>query len=359
MSILNKKRFSQAVQKEQKAIAIRADGGHGIGLGHVMRCLALGLELKALGHQVFFISVRGIQVEQLITGYGLRVIAISEPQSLSEEIELISQVIKDNDCNIVITDSYKLNQDYLIKLKEKTGLLISIDDLNNWAWPADVVINGNLNAKDLNYRSLDEGTSFFLGGQYTLLRSEFYNVPARKTRQKIKQVLVTVGGSDVLQLTPKILRALQEVPGEFEVVTVIGPGFDNYAEIKSIAAESTGKEVVIKTEVKNMSELMQNCDLAISSGGSTLYELAVTGTPAVVLLQADNQVLVAEKMAREGTIVNLGMGDRVFPDDVSAAVSKLMLPEVRADMAAKGQQLIDGLGAKRCAQVIARKGEFI
>ena len=51
---------------------------------------------------------------------------------------------------------------------------------------------------------------------------------------------------------------------------------------------------------------MINSDIAISSGGSTLYELFITKTPALVILQADNQKLIAEFMEKNEFINNLG-----------------------------------------------------
>ncbi|MDA8233938.1 MAG: UDP-2,4-diacetamido-2,4,6-trideoxy-beta-L-altropyranose hydrolase [Clostridia bacterium] len=333
-------------------VAIRADGGTNIGMGHIMRCLALGLELKNLGHEVNFITIEDRQVEQVIINQDLNVIAISKPKNQLEELKTIKKIIKNNDINIVITDSYKIDQSYLVELREEATLLVSIDDLNSWVWPSDIVINGNLYATNLKYTSLDEKSRFLLGGEYTLLREEFQNVPECKIKPNIKQVLVTVGGSDVLNLTPLIIKGLQRVPAEFQIITVIGPNFNNVEEIKSVASACTGKQVVLKTEVNNMRELMLGSDLAISSGGSTLYELATTGTPGVVLLQAENQILAAEKMAQEGTVINLGMGSLVSPGVITDAVTKLLSPQLRTTMAIKGQRLIDGLGAKRCAQFI-------
>ncbi len=352
MSISSKKRLEQSHGSKPIRTAVRADGGAGIGLGHIMRCLALALELKQLGHDVVFISVEDRQVEQLIIEHDFPVIPLPANHDFSRDLEVTGEIIQNSGISIVITDSYKISQEYLKELKKKAELLVSIDDLNLWPWPSDIVINGNLYANDLDYKSSNGNTRFLLGSQYTLLRREFCNVPERKARQKIEQILVTVGGSDILNLTPMILRSLCAVPGEFRITTVIGPSFENLEEIRSAAQGLQGKEVVFKTGVNKMRELMSDCDLAISSGGSTLYELAATGTPAVVLLQADNQVMVAEKMARERAVLNLGMGDQVAGKQISEAVLALNSSEAREAMAVIGQRLIDGLGASRCAQVI-------
>jgi spore coat polysaccharide biosynthesis predicted glycosyltransferase SpsG len=38
-----------------------------------------------------------------------------------------------------------------------------------------------------------------------------------------------------------------------------------------------------------MSELMRGCDVAISAGGVTLYELCACGIPTIVFMSAENQ----------------------------------------------------------------------
>lgn len=55
------------------------------------------------------------------------------------------------------------------------------------------------------------------------------------------------------------------------------------------------------SECKKMSELMQQCDMAVSAAGSTLYELCACGMPTITYVLADNQklekVLYVEKVS--------------------------------------------------------------
>ena len=72
--------------------------------------------------------------------------------------------------------------------------------------------------------------------------------------------------------------------------------------------------------------VLQN-NLAVSAGGSTLYdlyELAVTGTPAIALIQADNQKLVAEAMEEKDIINNLGFGNQVQIKEITKHIKKLI-----------------------------------
>ena len=131
----------------------------------------------------------------------------------------------------------------------------------------------------------------------------------------MQNILVTVGGYDLRNLTPKIIKILNSINFDkiddqyinkenLHVDIVIGPSFDNIDPILA-EVEKSSLDISLNFNVKNMSKLMLKSDIAISSGGSTLYELAVTKTPALVLLQAGNQVRIAEKMDGK-SVINLG-----------------------------------------------------
>jgi spore coat polysaccharide biosynthesis predicted glycosyltransferase SpsG len=182
------------------------------------------------------------------------------------------------------------------------------------------VINGNAYAGDLDYLSYYGDTEFLLGTDYLLLREEFRNLPEMEVRDKVHNILVTVGGYDMRNLTPKIIKALSELDLDeindqyldkknLHIDVVIGPSFDNIKEIVK-AVQKSKLDISLNFNVKKMSKLMIKSDIAISSGGSTLYELAVTKTPALVLLQAENQVRVAEKLDGQ-SIINLGFDNSV------------------------------------------------
>ena len=81
--------------------------------------------------------------------------------------------------------------------------------------------------------------------------------------------------------------------------------------------------------------------------------MAATGTPTLTLLQADNQIKVAQAMAEAGTIINLGFGDKVAGAEISAELKRLTNDfQTRKEMSIKGQNLIDGHGAERTADYI-------
>lgn len=173
---------------------------------------------------------------------------------------------------------------------------------------------------------------------------------------------MTVGGGDPLNLTPKIIKAIDNIHNftyndfiskdKLELDLIIGPAFDNVEEIIAVV-----KELQLKTSlhfnVQQMSDMMLQADLAVCAGGSTLYELAATGTPAIAILQAENQVKGAQTLAEKRVIINLGPGDRLEAEDIGGGLLELINNyELRKNMSKRGQKLVDGKGAVRCVKEI-------
>lgn len=335
-----------------KKVAFRVDGGIKIGLGHIMRSLALAKTFTE-NTRISFITQENNIVRSLLDNCRFKKIYIDDKLEYEEEIKLVKKMILENNFDIVITDSYDLDQNYLIQIKKIVDKLVTIHDFAPFSFPSDIVINGNIYASDLDYQSLNDNTKFLLGTDYTLMREEFQNLPKRKINQDVNNILVTVGGSDKLNLTPKILRGINQLDKKkLKVDVVVGSGFDNvYGIINEV--HKSNFEINLIFNLNKMSELMLKSDLAISAGGTTLYELATTGTPTITLIQADNQVLVAEAMEEKGAIINLGFGDQISIKKIITKVQNLINDyDRRVSMSQAGQKIVDGKGVIRVKKEI-------
>lgn len=303
--------------------ALRVDGGKDIGMGHIMRSMALANDVKKdeEADKVFYITKNDPSAVNKLKENDFEVITIEKDLSYEEEIEIVKKIIKKEEVNKLITDSYDIDQNYLIEMRKVVDKLVTIHDYAPFAFPSYLVINGNAYAEDLDYESYYGDTEFLLGTNYLLLREEFRNLPEIEVRNKVQNILVTVGGYDLRNLTPKIIKALNSINFEgiddkyldkenLHIDVVIGPSFDNVDQIVE-EVEKSSLDISLNFNVNKMSKLMLKSDIAISSGGSTLYELAVTKTPALVLLQAENQVRVAEKLDGKN-IIDLGYEEKII-----------------------------------------------
>ncbi|WP_461615731.1 UDP-2,4-diacetamido-2,4,6-trideoxy-beta-L-altropyranose hydrolase [Clostridium sp. Marseille-QA1073] len=269
-------------------VLIRADGGEKIGLGHIMRTLTLAKELLN-EFEVKYICIsenKYVKGREIVKSENIEVIEINERNELDS--------IKNLDGDIIVVDKYGINKEYLNSLREKFKVLY-IDDNNELDYyPVDILINQNPHSKFFNY-NVRKSTKVLCGGMYTILRDEFLKCYPIEIRKDIKDVLITLGGSDDLNITDELIRELKGLKINLHVI--IGPAFKFKDNIKNY-----NRDNVFLHENVNMSEVMKKVDLAISSCGSTLYELSYLGIPTFGIIVADNQKLCGQFMESLGCI---------------------------------------------------------
>ena len=98
---------------------------------------------------------------------------------------------------------------------------------------------------------------------------------------------------------------------------------------------------------------MVNSDMALVSFGTTVYELAAAGLPAIALSITEDHAQSAEVFARGGSMMHLGLFSSISAAAMQSAVRELMKNQkLRLGMAQRGQDLVDGKGADRVAQLL-------
>lgn len=317
-------------------ILIRTDGGYRIGMGHVMRMLVLAGTLREFADVVF--ACRDNEEFQTgirhIEACGYSILRIDGKRVVGE-LERIG-----GDC--LITDSYDVDENYFDSTRNIFGITGYMDDLNKHRINANFIINQNIYADDLKYKA-GMGTILFSGTQYLLLREEFQKLPRRIIRDRIQNVLITLGGADPKNLTEMITLKVSRAFPEIRFHIAAGPSFTHKASLLKIE-----KENILLYDDPKMSELMLKCDAAISACGSTAYELCACGTPFVGVVTADNQIMAARKMNAIGVLKYAEE-----PDELIKHLRSLDFG-TRVKMSKTGQGLVDGYGSIRLARELKK-----
>lgn len=323
-------------------IAIRVDGNSEIGFGHLMRMKALAREFIKLGAEVIFLSRNPENIE------GYRVLQL-DSQTRDEEDLLVEKMLMEIQARILIIDSYDYTQERLDRVGQLPLLSVYVDDLNCHPFNTDFVVNGNLYAPGLLYRGR---ARFLLGTKYLLMREEFAGVSLRLPNPGVEHVLITFGAADMENVTPEILRILKNYK-QFQDLhwhVVIGPVFRNLAEVEAVTKDCPNVTLYHNPAIKN---LMEFCDISISAAGSTTYELAACGVPAMLVIAADNQVRLAREAEQQGIAFNLGWHHELEAAGLYSALDSLINNRIlKEKMARRGQELIDGQGAQRVAAIL-------
>lgn len=335
-------------------IWIRADANKDIGSGHVMRCLSVAVALQKTGEQVCFIvadegaasllSDRGVMYQVLHSAY----------DDMESELEALCDMISMQKPDVLLVDSYFTTERYLRRVRELVKVVV-MDDVPRFAYPVDGIVNYNIYGADLNYEEVlpeYHGMGFYLGTAYAPLREQFQGCSYR-VRPVVEDVLITTGGSDKYNLAAQILEAVlakKETAG-FCYHVVSGAFNPHLPYLQELAEKHTN--IKLYQNVKDMASLMQQADIAITAGGSTMYELCAVGVPILCFSFVDNQELIVQTFAKKGLVAyggNYLKEKEAFAGNVTKALAKLAASlEARQDYGSRERQLVDGRGAERIA----------
>lgn len=308
-------------------IVFRTDGNSKIGMGHLVRCLALAEEIERRSDcDISFLMEDSDGAVGKISEYGYSV-----------ETDLEKGPV-----DIIITSLPEISDDYMLELKKKTKVLVCIDDSRKRRFSADIVVRGSI-VPELHNHDTDCRSRFLIGSDFMILNKKFqgFNNKDKKTDPAVKSILITMGGSDINNLTPRIMAALDGLR-DIRKTVVLGPAFKDADKIRS------GSNYILKHDISNMSELMSFSDIVIAGGGIALYELASMGIPGIILAQTEYQLLEANCFEKQGAIVNLGPGKDVTEEMILSSVNILSNDrEKRERMGLAGKKLVDAKAIDR------------
>ena len=141
--------------------------------------------------------------------------------------------------------------------------------------------------------------------------------------------MITFGGSDVRNLTPKILEILNINFPNIKKDVIIGPGFNNLEEIKK-HSNNANINLITNASTEQMIESMRTSEIAIAAGGQTLYELAHIGTPAIGILLVENAKADTMGWSKVGFLNYIGTYcDLHLEEKLITAIKSLLTQENR------------------------------
>ncbi|MEL7496875.1 MAG: UDP-2,4-diacetamido-2,4,6-trideoxy-beta-L-altropyranose hydrolase [Planctomycetota bacterium] len=343
-------------------LLIRADGGPKVGTGHVMRMLALGQAYQKRGGDVTFVIgdlpqtlVRRLEYEKF------QVFRIRNDRGNHADAIDTREIAALVQPQWIALDGYRFDDSYEAWMANSDAKLIVMDDYQHTLHQhADLVVNQNIYADPKSYEGSLRGR-LLTGSNYALLRKEFSTPENRKTPPIAKRVLVTFGGADPDNWTLRTLQVLSDMKLKRIVVDcVLGSCYQAYPELDEFKRYAN-LSLRVHKNVDRMATLMQRVDLAITAGGSTCYELARCGVPAIVLPIADNQQPVAAALHHAGAMRSVDHSESVEGDRCRKLMqlvrSLVRDPSSRKQMSELGCRLVDGRGALRIVDRMA--GKFV
>jgi len=338
-------------------LLIRADASLAIGTGHVMRCLALAEAWQDAGGTANLAAAElPYALSPRVTAERVTLSRIHAAPGGPEDAAATVAQAQRLRADWVAIDGDRFDSDFLETVRAAGFRVLLIDDFaNRKSFSADLIVNPNLDDDEGPYRKRGATARLLLGPSYILLRREFrQGIEKRATLQTGKRILVTLGGSDPENLTPKIADALAHC-SDLEVTAIAGAGCDKAKADELRNLEASNLRVVFNPA--NMVQLMKDSDQAIIAAGGTLWELLTMGCAVLSYSRNIVQASVVQALSRRGVVVDMGETCHFDPAKLLASVNGLVeLHAARERMTNLGCTLVDGMGAARVVEAMQASG---
>jgi spore coat polysaccharide biosynthesis predicted glycosyltransferase SpsG len=311
-------------------ILFHTSGDHAIGLGHVVRCLALAdaLREEAPGCRPTFRPEGAAEaVVRLVEAAGYSLGPAPEPEALVVDVPATDPSL----------------------FREFAGVKVSIDDPGPARFEADLafaMLYEPRAARPAGSRTVD-----LRGLPYVILKTEFRGIPLKPIAARAENILICQGGSDTYGMTPRICSALRALEGNPEIHVVLGPAFLHEEEL--VRALGEDRRFHIHRNLPSLWPRMVAADLCVSAAGMTSLELAAAGVPMILVVTEAKEAETASLLQRDGAALFPGGPERVADGTLLREVRGLLEDARRREALSRtAQQRVDGRGAVRVATAI-------
>ena len=264
----------QCKSTEKTRVVFRLVGNDWVGMGHIYRALAVASEMQ--DKEVLFVcnfDSRSAVEKLLRKKYWLGVY---------DSTEIVTRIIELKP-DLVINDILDTEAHDITLLRESGAAVVNFEDLGTGAIVSDLTIN------ELYDRPQLSGGKVLWGHNYFFVREEFQGTKPCVFKPNVEHVLLTFGGTDQHNLSELIYDQIKDLCKEHGafIQIVTGPGYRNYHSLKEKVSRVDGASITHSTGV--ISRIMGDAQIAITSNGRTVYELAHMNVPTIVIPQHERE----------------------------------------------------------------------
>jgi spore coat polysaccharide biosynthesis predicted glycosyltransferase SpsG len=302
------------VQPSRRSHALRirflVSGGARLGLGHVMRTAVLAAEARRQGHGVTMV-VRGDAAAHAALAAELPGAPIESWREPAAAVSAGGPILIDSPEDISVE----------LSTARQRGVRSVVMDRTDHLDHADATVLPVLHGPAIAHPRLFQGAEFVAVAP--VVRSA--EVPAYPAGRSI--ALVTAGGADPVGLTTPLVETLLAALGSHDaapVHVVVGPAFaGSDALVQRLTRASAHVHRALPRA--RLAELMARARFALTGFGTTVYDLAVLGTPVVYWTHRSADLEDARRLEARGLGACGGDGTAIKPDDITAVLARTVL----------------------------------
>jgi UDP-2,4-diacetamido-2,4,6-trideoxy-beta-L-altropyranose hydrolase len=280
-------------------IIFRAEGNSQIGLGHVMRLLALAEMLQPEFEIQFAIQAPSPALQEIFNN-NIKIINLPSELNVNQEATWLTENIFQPQ-DVLVLDGYQFDTNYQELVKPFVARLICLDDIHAFPFVADVVVNPAGGVETKAYQ-LAAGTQLLVGSDYALLRTPF--LAAAKTEREVKKVqrlFINLGGADPENNTLLVLQEINKFSGSLQLEVVLGSAYLHHAALDAYINQNPEIKINLHQNLTavDICNLMQRCEAAVCSPSTVAYEWCCISGLLFIYRTADNQKKLENFLLRE------------------------------------------------------------
>lgn len=332
-------------------IVIRSDNSPLAGGGHIGRCMALASALKERNASVLFVTRDGnVNSAALIREAGFCGQVISGPSNWAADAAETAALAKN--CDWVIIDHYGLDARWEKAMRASGAKIVTLDDLADRPHDCDILVDaGRRPDSARDYQGLVPAVcEMLLGPRYALLRPEFKCAKSGEAFGFPPRLVIFCGSADNNMLTERIIESLErsDLVEHLDVHVVV----TSSNRQRDVLRE---RRVSIHEDVSDMAALYEKMDIAIGTGGVSLWERCAMGLPGIAIAVNSNQRPTVRLAAQAGAVVGVDIDELESPGVLDKLIADLATDRNRWQrMRESTRTLVDGNGAHRIAALMAK-----
>lgn len=315
-----------------RKLLFRCDNIPETGTNVVLNSLLLADELNATKQFEIAFLTKDSKGIKSINDKGYKTYKI-EDNDLEESIKVTKHFSPD----IFLLNILNAEESYMEKIKDIGVVLIVFDNKNSEKY-ADISIN-----------SIIETGSIYEGPSYIIMpRIKNRNLKASECRK----IFLSLGGYDHLNKTLKVMKALETLDETIEINVIINDPYEYKKELEDFL-KKVKRKFNIYFKPNNFSDIINQADIAIISGGFRVFEAMGKGVPSMIITYNNLQTEIVKKYENKGAVNLLGNESSLTEREIyEKTVELIKNKDLRQKMIDKGLALVDGRGLERISDLI-------
>lgn len=237
------------------------------------------------------------------------VIYLPDFEEMKEEVEWINSLIRQNEIDILFLEI--TSKDILPYKNAMVPYKVCINFDGIIPKNMDLVINWDIGSAGLYDREKCPNTRFLLGPEFVVLKKEITDKSCqlkgeRTEDREAETVLISFGGFDEFNFTIEIIKALEAIDDKLKLNIILGAGYSQEERLQVFLEKSRFTGYRVQRNIKYMMKEFLDTDLAIISGGLSLFEALSLKVPVAAIATYEHQIERCEFFEKKGFMKYLG-----------------------------------------------------